>query len=68
MPAVSINSQEPKAKSVERRSYFRVNDAVALSVNKLEAEVLTAARDRIQGREAELQALERGGGEASGSG
>ena len=57
MPAVSTNSQQPKAKSVERRSFFRVNDAVALNVNKLEPDLLKAAQERLQRREHELQAL-----------
>jgi len=64
MSAVSTNTEQPKGQAVERRSFFRVNDAVALKVSKLETEMLEAAKERVQQRERELQAFSKGDGSA----
>ncbi len=57
MLTVSPNKEAPHASSVERRSFYRINDAVALKAHKLEPDVVKAARDRIVRREYELQAI-----------
>jgi len=57
MPVVSSNAKAPKASSAERRSFYRINDAVALKVHKLEPDSVSSARDSVVRREYELQAL-----------
>ncbi len=57
MPAVSSEQQMPKANNAERRAFYRVNDAVALKVHKLDSTLLERAKDRIRQREYELQVL-----------
>lgn len=57
MPVVSSNAQAPKASSAERRSFYRINDAVALKVHQLDADNVRAAREKLARREFELQAL-----------
>ncbi len=57
MPTVSPHANTPHTSSVERRSFYRVNDAVALKAHKLEPELVGAAKDRVARREFELQAI-----------
>lgn len=62
MPAISTPIQTPKPSGSERRAFYRISDAVALKLNKLDPNALNAAIDKIKRQEFELQALASKGG------